>query len=226
MVGPDETERRLRVEELRRRFLRHTRAAFRRLPALDRPRILDVGCGSGLVTLELARLANGEVVGVDPDREAIARLRGRVERAGLADRVRAVEGSFLDAELVAGSFDVLWAEGVLHLLDPERWLPAARRRMRPHGLLVAHETVGWLDGLAPDLDRFGLVCADRHALPRRCWWNDYGEPLERRIRAVRDAGGESAELARHEREVAAMKADPDRYESAFFFLRRSATSPT
>jgi ubiquinone/menaquinone biosynthesis C-methylase UbiE len=35
------------------------------LPVLDSPRILDVGCGPGGPTLELARLSHGQVVGLD-----------------------------------------------------------------------------------------------------------------------------------------------------------------
>ena len=53
----------LGVQQLRLRALEHTRKAFALLPAIDRPRILDIGCGRGLQTMELARLSGGDFFG-------------------------------------------------------------------------------------------------------------------------------------------------------------------
>ena len=49
----------MRKDKIRKRFLKYTRKAFRMLPQIDKPRILDIGCGSGIPTLELARLGQG-----------------------------------------------------------------------------------------------------------------------------------------------------------------------
>lgn len=43
----------LNVEELRGRFLEHSRQAYRLLPPLEKLRILDIGCGRGQQTMEL-----------------------------------------------------------------------------------------------------------------------------------------------------------------------------
>lgn len=43
----------------------YTRRAFEMLPKLDKPRILDIGCGPGGPTMELARLSGGSVIGLD-----------------------------------------------------------------------------------------------------------------------------------------------------------------
>jgi ubiquinone/menaquinone biosynthesis C-methylase UbiE len=44
-------------ESIRKRLLKYTRRAFRMLPEMGGPRMLDIGCGSGVPTLELARSA-------------------------------------------------------------------------------------------------------------------------------------------------------------------------
>ena len=126
-------EHALRIDELRAGFLKYTREAYALLPELARPRILDIGCGSGLSTIELARLSGGEVVGIDPDLCALARLQQRIARVGLGHRVKAIGASLGDTALADESFDVLWEEGVLHLLDPARSLPACHRLLRPGG---------------------------------------------------------------------------------------------
>src|SRR5512147_1850064 len=50
-------------------------------------RVLDLGCGTGALTLTAKRAQPGiEIVGVDPDARALARARHKAERAGLAIR--------------------------------------------------------------------------------------------------------------------------------------------
>ena len=52
-------------DRFRAQLLKYTRRAYHMLPKLEKPRILDVGCGSGIPTLELAKLSEGEIMGID-----------------------------------------------------------------------------------------------------------------------------------------------------------------
>ena len=215
-------ERFLQAAELRSGFLRYTREAFALLPALDQPRILDVGCGSGAATLELARLSGGAIVGIDTSLSALVEMRRRVVEAGLAHRVTAINVSLLDTAFAEDAFDVLWEEGVLHLLDPVQSVPACSRLLKRGGYLVMHETVTWFEGNRKQLAACGFRIHERLLLPQRCWWTDYYAPLEARIRALRAEHGDgiaSEELVQHEREIALVRAAPDRFDSAFFILR-------
>ena len=49
----------MKKDLVRKRLLKYTRKAFRMLSQMDKPRILDIGCGSGAPTLELSRLSQG-----------------------------------------------------------------------------------------------------------------------------------------------------------------------
>ena len=60
-----EIELEINADQLRLTFLKYTKKAFEMLPQINKPRILDIGCGSGVPTLELARLSNGEIIGID-----------------------------------------------------------------------------------------------------------------------------------------------------------------
>jgi len=220
-------EQALRIDELRAGFLRYTRAAYALLPPLGRPRILDIGCGSGLPTIELARLSGGDVVGIDPDQSAISRLRQRAEQAGLSHRVEAVSVSLADAGFPAESFDLLWEEGVLHQLDLSASLTACGRLLKLGELLVMGETIPWFEGVRERLGAFGFRLVNQYLWPRHCWWTDYYAPLEASIRALRVGHGDCADLAglaRYECEVSMVKADPDRFDCGFFLVQKDCAA--
>jgi len=224
METRDRIDAALGAEELRAAFLRYTREAYALLPAMDHPRILDIGCGSGSATMEMVRLSGSEVVGLDTDASALSEMRRRLEADGLGNRVKAVNTSLFDVDFPDKSFDLLWEEGVLHLLDRARSLPVCHRLLKPGGFLVMHETVAWFDETRDSLRTAGFTFFNQVLLPKRAWWTDYYEILEARIRALREAhveGLESEKLAQHEREIVMVKADPERFDCGFFILQRS-----
>ncbi|MFC1888239.1 class I SAM-dependent methyltransferase [Thermodesulfobacteriota bacterium] len=212
----------LNVEELRGRCLEHTKRAYRLLPPLKQPRILDIGCGQGQQTMELARLGGGEVVGIDINEDTLSRLRHRIDRAALGDRIKAIHSSLFDNEFDDNSFDILWEEGVLHLLDASRSLPECQRLLKPDGYLVMHESIVWFESIREKLLESGFELMDQYMLPEKFWWTDYGAPLEKRIRAFRETHGDAADspkLTEHENIVAAIKSDPDRTDCGFYLVR-------
>ena len=108
------------------------------LPAL-RPgtSVLDVGCGPGTITADLARLvAPGPVVGIDAGPAVIAEAARLSGSDNLSFAVEDVEQlSFADH-----SFDVVHAHQVLqHLADPVAALREMRRVCRPGGLVAARD---------------------------------------------------------------------------------------
>jgi ubiquinone/menaquinone biosynthesis C-methylase UbiE len=183
-----------------------TRKAFQMLPPLDRPRILDIGCGQGGPTLELARLSGGHVTGLDTDPSALEELARRADEEGLSDHIQIVHGSMFDMNFADGSFDVIWAEGSLNILGFEKALREWRRFIRPRGFLVVHE-MAWLrpdppseiagcwqmaypgirtvSEYAEQVPDQGYELVGHFALPEDFWWEDYYVPMVARIRELR-----------------------------------------
>lgn len=97
-------------------------------------RILDIGCGGGLLCEPMARLG-ATMVGVDPAERNIPVARIHAEKMGLEIDYRATSAEAL-AE-AGESFDaVLNMEVVEHVPDPAAYLGACARLVRPGGLMV------------------------------------------------------------------------------------------
>ncbi|MEM9974604.1 MAG: bifunctional 2-polyprenyl-6-hydroxyphenol methylase/3-demethylubiquinol 3-O-methyltransferase UbiG [Pseudomonadota bacterium] len=97
-------------------------------------RILDIGCGGGLLSEPMARLG-AEVVGADAGADNIAVARLHAEEQGLAIDYRSVTAERLaDA---GEQFDaVLNMEVVEHVADPQVFLNACHAVLRPGGLMI------------------------------------------------------------------------------------------
>jgi ubiquinone/menaquinone biosynthesis C-methylase UbiE len=113
------------------------------LPHLaDGMRLLDVGCGPGTLTVDLARHVGpaGHVVGVDVSTSVIQEATAHATAEGIGN-VRFQAGDFRAGDLPEGTFDVVHAHQVLqHLRDPVGALAAMGRLARPGGIVAARDS--------------------------------------------------------------------------------------
>ncbi|HXW39101.1 MAG TPA: methyltransferase domain-containing protein [Acidimicrobiales bacterium] len=100
--------------------------------------LLDVGCGPGTITADLAaRVAPGRSVGLDAAVGILEEARGVTESAA----VGLVAGDVLQLPFADASFDVVHAHQVLqHLGRPVEALAEMRRVCRPGGLVAARDS--------------------------------------------------------------------------------------
>src|SRR5579862_2611394 len=106
----------------------------KRLDSLAGLRILDIGCGGGILSEPLARLG-ASVVGADPSASNIAVAQHHATQAGLAIDYRSTTAEAL-AE-AGESFDVVLAmEVVEHVADVGLFVDLAGAMVRPGGLLI------------------------------------------------------------------------------------------
>jgi 2-polyprenyl-3-methyl-5-hydroxy-6-metoxy-1,4-benzoquinol methylase len=84
--------------------------------------VLDVGCGSGIYSVDFARRGATRVVGIDFSENMLRIARAEAERHAVTDRCQFVQANFLEAKLPA-DFDVSIAMGVFdYLPDPVTFL--------------------------------------------------------------------------------------------------------
>jgi SAM-dependent methyltransferase len=111
-----------------------------RLDLRDGLACLDVGCGGGDMTVEIAQRVSphGRVVGVDLDDVALALARGESAERGVAN-VEFHRGDVHDAAPVA-AFDVVYARFLLtHLRDPAAAVRSFFASLRPGGTVAVED---------------------------------------------------------------------------------------
>lgn len=103
--------------------------------------LLDVGCGPGTITVDLAaRVAPGRVVGIDAAEEVVARADTLRRERGVTN-VEFSTGDVYRLEFGDESFDVVHAHQVLqHLTEPVAALRELRRVLRPGGVLAVRDS--------------------------------------------------------------------------------------
>ena len=214
----------LDLDHFRSAFSKYTIEAFRKLPKLDKPRILDIGCGSGVPTMELAKLSDGEIIGIDINQDSLDRLNKKIEEEGLSNRVKAIKCSLLDIKFPDNSFDIIWAEGSITTLGVEISLKSWNRLLKPDGFLVIHDEIKHFFEQRNKVDKCGYKFIEHFSLPEKTWWDDYYKPLEIRLNELfKKYENDQAALKVlniHQNEVDIVKASPESFQSVFCIMQK------
>jgi ubiquinone/menaquinone biosynthesis C-methylase UbiE len=134
-------------EEVARLGLQHrvwraqAHAAWQRAGFTEGQQVLDVGCGPGFASLDLARLVGpgGRVTAVDRSRRFLSVLSQAVRSEGL-DQIAVVESNLDGAPVPGGAFDGAWARWVFAFVNrPRALLSQIADRLRPGGAIAIHE---------------------------------------------------------------------------------------
>lgn len=169
----------INYEQLRAVFLKYTRKAFGILPQMDKPRILDIGCGNGIPMMELARLSDGEIIGIDIDQPALDELKEKAKKLNLEHRVKAINVSMFELDFPDESFDIIWAEGAIAPIGFERGLKEWGRVLKKNGFMVLHDDLGGKENKLKLIPECGYQLVDHFQLPDDAWWVEYYGPWKK-----------------------------------------------
>jgi ubiquinone/menaquinone biosynthesis C-methylase UbiE len=138
--------------------------------------LLDIGCGPGTITADLAaRVAPGPVIAVDQSADVLDVARAEAQRRDLSN-VSFATADVHKLDFPYDAFDVVHAHQVLqHVADPVQALREMRRVCRPGGVVAAR-----------DADYAGFIWFPR--LPALDMWRELYEKAARANRGEPDAG--------------------------------------
>jgi SAM-dependent methyltransferase len=98
-------------------------------------RVYDLGSGDGRIAIAAARDFGARAVGIELDPDLVARAREAAEAAGVADRVRFIEGDLFAADVADATVVTLYLLTSIN----ERLMPKLARELRPGARVVSHQ---------------------------------------------------------------------------------------
>lgn len=180
-----------------------TRKAFSYLTELpSNPCILDVGCGNGMQTLELARLTNGTIIALDNHQPYLDELERRVKAMNFTHRITTINQSMLDMKFDINHFNIIWSEGAAYIYGFEKALEDWQCYLKEKGYLVISELCWFKKNVPKEINNYlmseypamksvkenkktintkGLELISHFNIPESSWWDNYYIPLEKNI---------------------------------------------
>ncbi|MEG0794138.1 MAG: class I SAM-dependent methyltransferase [Lachnospiraceae bacterium] len=121
-----------------------TLKALEAVPKDRELRILDVGCGVGTHTFQIAQqLPKAKITAIDIVPDYVDTLNSLAKTLNLTDRVKGICMSMFEMTFESESFDVIWAEGAIYIAGFTEGLSDWKRFLKPNGLLICSE-ISWL----------------------------------------------------------------------------------
>lgn len=184
-----------------------TRRAYAALGKLsEKLRILDIGCGPGKQTLDLARISSAEIYALDNYEIYVNRLKQIVREKNLGNRIFPFVADMSSLNFEEAYFDIIWAEGSIYIIGFDRGLRLWKPLLKPRGYLAATE-ISWLkDNPPPEVRQFwengypamktikgnleiirkaDYKLVEHFTLPESAWW-DYYLPIEKKIERMKN----------------------------------------
>lgn len=227
-----------------------TRKAFsmmKNFPA--NPKILDVGCGPGMQTIELAKISGGTITAVDNHKPYLEQLRQSAKKEGVGDQIQTINVSMYSLDFEEKSFDLIWAEGSAYIMGFLLGLRLWRRFLKLGGYYGVTELTWLKDNPTKKINNYfrkeypamktiegniegifstGLDLQDYFILPEASWWDFYYTPLESRIATLRekykDKGNEkmNEELDESQREIDLYRKYSKYYGYVFYIVQNNS----
>jgi ubiquinone/menaquinone biosynthesis C-methylase UbiE len=212
-------------DKFRRKLSMYTRQAYSRLPHIPSPSILDIGCGSGIPTVQLAIISKGKVIAVDIDRKALQKLKEKIKILHLSGHITPVRRSLHKLRFKNNTFDIIWAEGSVTDIGFEKALKKWRRFIKTGGFLVIHDEINDYKKKITRIPEYHFTLIHHFIIQERVWLKEYFIPLKQRIIELqahyKNKQGIMKILKQEEEEINLFTKTPEKLASLFYIMQKT-----
>jgi ubiquinone/menaquinone biosynthesis C-methylase UbiE len=204
----------------RQNLVPYTLKAVNQVSLPSWPGILDMGCGTGVITIHLAKKITGTICAVDNDPVCLRHLRHKIHTSGMNEWITVIEGSLLEPGILSEKFDLVLAEVLLNVTGFENGLSALLQYTKDSGFLIIHDEFSNDEEKRARFRELGLILADSFILDETVWWEEYYGCLEREI----EKRGEDELFKRELREIEMYREDPSSCKSIYYILHKTGST--
>ena len=207
-------------DNCRKELLKYLTKAISIIPIIEHPRILDVGCGSGVPTLIIAEKINGKITAVDTDTKSIDIFREKIKELDLSNRVTLLNSSVFDIKVKNNQYDLIIAEGFLNVVGFQKGFLRITQLLKRKGFIIIHDEFQNNNEKIKFIESNDCKILDSFVLDEQIWWNDYYKCLEKKISS--NSNKEFMKLFKSDlQEIKLFKEDSSQYVSVYYVIAKN-----
>jgi len=204
-------------DNCRKGLLKYLSKALTMLPIPKEPKILDVGCGTGVPTLLLTEKFKGHITATDTDTISLNRLKKKIVELNLTDRISVMSCSLFDIE--KSQFDLIIAEGLLNVVSFQKGFLRMLKLLKRNRFLIIHDEYRNQNEKIKFIERNNCKLLDSFVLNEQIWWNDYYKCLEEEISS--ESNKRLLKLFKPDmQEIDAFRKDSSQFKSVYFVIEK------
>jgi len=206
-------------DNCRKGLLKYLSKAFSLIPKIESPKILDIGCGTGVPTLWLAENFNGTITAIDTDKKSLNWLLEKIKDKNFNNQITILNISFFNLKTNPDYFDFILAEGFLNVVGFERGFLKIKEMLGNERYLVIHDEYKDHEKKFDFISNNHCKVINTLFLDENVWWDDYYRQLETEINAMQNK--QNKDLFKSDlKEIESYKVDPSVFRSLYYIVRK------
>lgn len=200
-------------------LLKYLEKAVTLLPRTDNPKILDIGCGTGVPTIWFAENYGGKITAIDTDDQALEWFRKKIIISNLEESVTVTNVSFFDMRPEPLYYDIILAEGFLNVVGFVQGFVKVFDLLKEGGYFLIHDEYKDHEMKCEFIIKHGCELTGTIFLDETVWWNDYYRQLETEINSpstFRMKHFFDSEI----KEIESYKLNPALFKSLYYIVKK------
>lgn len=205
-------------------FNKYLRRAFKHIPQIENMNILDIGCGTGVSVLEIAKITDGRITAVDLDKNSLEILGNKIQGTQYKERISIIHSPVETVILPEKSFYIILAEGLFNTIGFKNGLSISSRFLMDNGYFIIHDELKDIEMKLQFFKKNNFRLITSFILDEKIWWEKYCGCMEKQIEIIKKTKPLNTDLDKMFKqkisEIKMYKENPLKFRSIYHVIRK------
>lgn len=211
-------------DDCRDNLTTYTKEAFKYLPDMNVPRILDIGCGTGVPALSIAQLIDCSITCIDTDKDLFDYFKEKIQEYKLQENIEVINKSILDTTFPESYFDIILAEGIFNITGFKKGFGHTIPFLKSGGYFLIHDELLGREKKMELIKKYNCELLKEIIIGQDIWEERYINCLKKSIIQLKNSKpsvtGKIKILSALQDEVAYFNTNPSAFKSRYYIIRK------